>query len=263
MLTRYGVNTRRKYWSQIAFWMITWFWALMSLFVSKTREGSSCRKMLFGKRRDLLQVVNSSEILSEQRVCGTLGPFDEELSKMHEAEVHVFSDSVLCTGRGAMNEPDAKFTKKMEFLSRTKQGFSKKNWWRTPPMHVSHISRQRGERNSARDRWMDSTGLRRRWTAFCSSNSFHGNHVWHFFFCNTRKEMQLTSTSSNPDTSVTLVQVQKRLGNLRSISMRKGKLRWTGKTSYECVHSVLKHPILKENWRKVVKTCTSSPVNIL
>ena len=62
---------------------------------------------------DLLQVDISSLIFKNKRVCETIGPFDGDLSKMHEVEVHVFSDSVLCLGRGTMSEPDAKFTKRL------------------------------------------------------------------------------------------------------------------------------------------------------
>ena len=59
---------------------------------------------------NLLQVDTSSQILRKQKVCETIRPFDGELSKVHEAKVHVFSDSVLCVGKGAMNEPEIKFT---------------------------------------------------------------------------------------------------------------------------------------------------------
>ena len=36
-------------------------------------------------------------------VCETIGPIDNALSGMHEAEVQVFSDSVPCLGKQAMN----------------------------------------------------------------------------------------------------------------------------------------------------------------
>ena len=70
--------------------------------------------MLFVQKAEgnLLQVNTSSQIWRKQRVCETLTPFDGELSKMQDAEVHVFSDSVLCMGKGAMNEPAVKFTKR-------------------------------------------------------------------------------------------------------------------------------------------------------
>ena len=63
------------------------------------------------EKGNLLQVDTSARILTKQRVCETNSPFVTELSKMHDAEVHVFSDSVLCMGKGAMNEPEVKFTK--------------------------------------------------------------------------------------------------------------------------------------------------------
>ena len=47
------------------------------------------------KRRGLLQVDTSSQILRKQMVFETTSPFDRELSKMQDAEFHVFSDSVL------------------------------------------------------------------------------------------------------------------------------------------------------------------------
>ena len=60
----------------------------------------------------LWQVVTSSQIVRKQRICETITPFNRELSKMYEAGVHVLSDSILCMVRGAMNEPDIKFTKR-------------------------------------------------------------------------------------------------------------------------------------------------------
>ena len=54
---------------------------------------------------DFLQVVTSSQILREERVCETMGPL-QVLSKMHEAEV---PDSLLCLGKRTMNEPEIKF----------------------------------------------------------------------------------------------------------------------------------------------------------
>ena len=43
---------------------------------------------------NLLQVDTSSQILRKHMVCETVNPFDGEVSKMHDAEVHVFSYSV-------------------------------------------------------------------------------------------------------------------------------------------------------------------------
>ena len=44
-----------------------------------------------------------------KRFVRQFGPVDIELSKVHEAEVHVFSDSVLWVGNQAMNMPEIKF----------------------------------------------------------------------------------------------------------------------------------------------------------
>ena len=68
--------------------------------------------MLFVEKAEgsLMQVDISSQILRKQMVCDKISPFSGELSKVHEAKVHVFSDSVLLTRKGAMNEPEIKFT---------------------------------------------------------------------------------------------------------------------------------------------------------
>ena len=44
---------------------------------------------------NILQIESSFQILRSGKVCETSGPFDTELSKMFEAEVHVFSDSLM------------------------------------------------------------------------------------------------------------------------------------------------------------------------
>ena len=46
------------------------------------------------------------------RVGETMGPFDGDLLKMHEAEVHFLSDSVPCLGKSAMASPEIKFTER-------------------------------------------------------------------------------------------------------------------------------------------------------
>ena len=45
-----------------------------------------------------MQLDTSLQILRKQRICETIDPFYGELSKMHDAEVHVFLDSVLHMG---------------------------------------------------------------------------------------------------------------------------------------------------------------------
>ena len=58
---------------------------------------------------NFLQVESSSQISRVRKVFETIGPVDKELSKMHETEVHVISDSVLCLGKQEMNMPEIKF----------------------------------------------------------------------------------------------------------------------------------------------------------
>ena len=61
---------------------------------------------------NLLQIDSPCQVLRNQEVCETIGPVDNELSKVHNADVHVFSDSVLCLGKQAMNMPEIKFTER-------------------------------------------------------------------------------------------------------------------------------------------------------
>ena len=58
---------------------------------------------------NFLQVEYWSQISRVRKVFETIGPVDKELSKMHETEVHVISDSVLCLGKQEMNMPEIKF----------------------------------------------------------------------------------------------------------------------------------------------------------
>ena len=75
----------------------------MSFIVLETRgiflQGCSFVQIAEG---NLLQVDTLSQILRKQKVCETMSLFDGKLSKMHDAKVHVFSDSVKCMGKGAM-----------------------------------------------------------------------------------------------------------------------------------------------------------------
>ena len=47
-----------------------------------------------------------------KKVCETMSPIDNELSKMHKTNNHVFSDSVLCLGKSTMTTPEIKFTER-------------------------------------------------------------------------------------------------------------------------------------------------------
>ena len=71
-------------------------------------------------RRDLpawMLFVQKAEVdtpcrILRNRVCETTSLVDWEMSKMHDAKVHVFSESVLCVWKGEMNDPVVKFTKR-------------------------------------------------------------------------------------------------------------------------------------------------------
>ena len=80
-----------------------------------------------------------------------MGPVDNELSKVHEADVHVFSDSVLCLGKQAMNMPEIGFTEiwkeHLEYYKDTARRTDGKH-----SIHFSHISWCQNERDSAQNR---------------------------------------------------------------------------------------------------------------
>ena len=61
---------------------------------------------------NFLQVESLCQISRNKKVRETHGPIENELSKVHETEVHVFSDSVVCLGKSAMNMPEIKFTER-------------------------------------------------------------------------------------------------------------------------------------------------------
>ena len=128
------------------------------------------------------------QILRNKSVCETTGPIDNELSKMHEAEVHVFSDSVLCPGKSATASSEIKFTERwkehLEYYKETAKRIDGK--------HIQfkfHIVPGTKTNESIQNRWMDSTRSRRRWTTLhCrnlpSSSKIHGDdernfHVLH------------------------------------------------------------------------------------
>ena len=133
------------------------------------------------------------------------------------------------SGKPAMNMPEEKFTERLkdhfEYYNDTAKRIDGKRI-----QFIFHVFLWE---KVLKNRWMESTRLRRRLTTvhsrnLSSSSYFHGNDERTQFrfvqkgrkkvmgnFCKTRKEMQLTSESSSPGTSWRLVQVQTRLGHLK------------------------------------------------
>ena len=75
-----------------------------------TRDFLAGTLFTMGADSNLMQDESPYLILRNREVCQTIGPVDTELSQVHEADVHVFSDSVLCVVKQAMNMPEIKFT---------------------------------------------------------------------------------------------------------------------------------------------------------
>ena len=67
---------------------------------TQRQEGPSCKNTLHDEcgGQPLADRVPISN-LAKQTVCETIGPFDGELSKVHDADVHVFSHSLLFLGK--------------------------------------------------------------------------------------------------------------------------------------------------------------------
>ena len=53
---------------------------------------------------NFLQIQSPFQILRNKKICGTIGPFDNESSKMHEAEVHGRSMSGKAGDEHARNQ---------------------------------------------------------------------------------------------------------------------------------------------------------------
>ena len=54
--------------------------------------------------RNHLQIESPFHISRNKKVCETISLTDNGLSKIHEAEVDVFSHSALCLGKSAMTK---------------------------------------------------------------------------------------------------------------------------------------------------------------
>ena len=63
---------------------------------------------------NFLQIEIPFQVVRNKKLSETVCPLDNELSKMHEAEIHELSDSVLCLGKSAMASPEIKFIERWE-----------------------------------------------------------------------------------------------------------------------------------------------------
>ena len=151
-LTRYRVSIRVKCCNQAALWIITWHWsnwAIVSSIVHKTRG------MFLQKAEDiLLQVDTSSQILRKQLIVDTISPFDWEVSTMHEAEVHVFSDSVLCRETQAMTSQKSNSPKEGTTISSNRENLQGRSWWINDPVHIPYSSWQKNDFVLEMDEWI-------------------------------------------------------------------------------------------------------------
>ena len=77
----------------------------------------------------------SASNLVKKKVCETIGPIVNELSRMHEAEVHVFSDTVLCLETSRVKESSIKF------IERWKDHLDREKGWEAHSIYIQYLSR--------------------------------------------------------------------------------------------------------------------------
>ena len=70
----------------------------------------------------------------------------ENCRKPHDAEVHVFSDSVWCMGKGAMSEPEVRFTWRWnDYLEQYRESAKRVSWWIPDSVRVPHFLAGQGQ----------------------------------------------------------------------------------------------------------------------
>ena len=269
-----------------AFWIITWFWSIwatMSFFVLTGRgifvqEFSSIRK-----RREIS--CKLTPLLWSWEYKGLVKHLIFSTENWRRCTSQEFTSSQIqyCALEEErwINQVPSSPNDGMSISSNT--GKQQNNRWRANSIRVSHVWQQ-DERDSARHRWMHSIGSRRRWTNIYSRNlSLHRiQFMWmmneipilfekdrrkvHRYFCNTRKEMQLNTTASIPDTSLHWYRFSKDLA-IWEVLRRPRRTTWHWQDNlrmcmvYRSIQSCKDVSISrKECWRKIVKTCISTPV---
>ena len=80
--------------------------------------------------------------LVNKKVCETIGPVDNELSKVYEADVHVISYYVFMSGKTDDKHVRNQVLRKMERVSRVLQGNRKENWLRKDSVCIPRASWQ-------------------------------------------------------------------------------------------------------------------------
>ena len=105
VLIKCGINTPQNNWNQNAFLVIYFPWINREIMVLKTLKAketfTSEYSTRWKRRTTVCRLCPPSEIL-RNKIYETLGRIVNELSKKHETEVHVLSDSVLCLGNNSM-----------------------------------------------------------------------------------------------------------------------------------------------------------------
>ena len=121
VLIKCGTGISQDYWNQVAFWVIYFPWIGCAIMVSRTPKArgtfqqecsTKCKQRATSCTRTQFPPGRGAIFKSCEKNCETITSIDKELSKMHEAEVHVFSDSVPCLGKSAMTTPEIKFTER-------------------------------------------------------------------------------------------------------------------------------------------------------
>ena len=217
-LTSQGVNTNQKYWHQVAHWMVTWLgnnWAIVSFRALMTR-GIFWQRCSISRtwRETCCKLVLHRKSWLKKKFVRQLVLSTENCFKMHEAEVHVFSDSVLCMGQGAMNESEVMFTQRWnDYLGQYRESARRTGGEKSQFVFHIFLGAETNDMVLRIDEWIRQ-GQGEDGQTFtpetCPHRVIFMGMMNHFpflqrdrkevqrNFCKTRKEMQLTSESSRP-----------------------------------------------------------------
>ena len=97
---------------------------------------------------------------------------------MHDAKVHVFSESVLCLGKGEMNDPVVKFTKRWtEFFEHCRESARRIDREKIKFVFHVHLGKKTNELKREIDEWIRQGEYGQFFTSenWFSSSLIHGN----------------------------------------------------------------------------------------
>ena len=159
VLLNSGINTAQICWNQITLWMICFLWINCADMVSRTLKA----RVTF--RRNVPPDESGGQLLADwvtvsihvqQKSWWDNRSNRQQVVNMHEAEVHVFSETSTFWGKSAMASPEVKIAKRWKVYLEYYKDTAKK-------IDGSNCNTQytfswcQDKRDYAHNRWMDST----------------------------------------------------------------------------------------------------------